>query len=207
METIFTGALVGYIQVDAPRLQLNLQSFQRNGGPKAKQERTPKADPNQQPWQEKVKQLPAFRLTSAVLTDGEIQLWGVQGQDETDVRIDRLNLYLDNVTNSTELAPTLMATAACNARVMATGSLELRAQELSSGTSSNIQPRFSNQKHRSDRSSDNYRKNVEVDVRRGTVDLYVDGGSCRMVRSRDMRNRFSIIWNWKRPSTPALSAK
>ena len=28
-----------------------------------------------------------------------------------------------------------------------------------------------------------------------------------MVRSRDMRNRFSIIWNWKRPSTPALSGK
>src|ERR1700674_4584162 len=70
----------------------------------------------------------AFRLTSAVLTDGEIQLLGVQGQDETHVRIDRLNLYLDNVTNSTELAPTLMAMATCNARMMATGSLELRAQ-------------------------------------------------------------------------------
>jgi hypothetical protein len=63
-----------------------------------------------------------------MLTDGEVHLRGVAGQSEADLRIDRLNLYLDNVTNSTELAPTLMATATCNARVMATGSLEMRAQ-------------------------------------------------------------------------------
>jgi hypothetical protein len=63
-----------------------------------------------------------------MLTDGEVHLPGVAGQSEADLRIDRLNLYLDNVTNSTELAPTLMATATCNARVMATGSLEMRAQ-------------------------------------------------------------------------------
>ena len=41
-----------------------------------------------------MQQLPAFVLTSAVLTDGEIQLLGVQGQDETHLRIDQLNLYL-----------------------------------------------------------------------------------------------------------------
>jgi hypothetical protein len=62
-KMIFTGALVGYVQVDAPRLQLNLQSFQRDGAPWANHDRNPKADPNQQPWQEIVKQLPAFRLT------------------------------------------------------------------------------------------------------------------------------------------------
>jgi hypothetical protein len=68
-------------------------------------------------------------VDSAVLTDGEIPLLGARGQDETHVRIDRLNRYLDNVTDSAKLAPTLMAMATCNARVMATGSLELRAQD------------------------------------------------------------------------------
>jgi hypothetical protein len=58
-KTILTGALVGYVRVDAPRLQLNLESFRQDGAPKTNPDCNPKAGPNQ-PWQEKVKQLPAF---------------------------------------------------------------------------------------------------------------------------------------------------
>ena len=176
-KTIFTGALVGYIQVDAPRLQLNFQSFLRNGGPKAKQERTSKTDPNQRPWQEKVKRSPAFRFTSAVLTNGEIQLLGVRGQDETDVRIDRLNLYLDNVTNSTELAPTSMAVATCTARVMATGSLELRAQGYPLAQAPTFKLDFQTRNIDLTEVRTIIEQNVEVDVRRGTVDLYVEAAA------------------------------
>jgi hypothetical protein len=60
---------------------------------------------------EKVEQLPAFRISSAVLTDGEVHVQGMSGQDGADIRIDHLNLYLDNLTNSTKLAPSLMAKA------------------------------------------------------------------------------------------------
>jgi uncharacterized protein DUF748 len=119
----------------------------------------------------------AFRLTSAVLTDGEIQLLGVQGQDETHVRIDRLNLYLDNVTNSTELAPTLMAMATCNARVMATGSLELRAQGYPLAQAPTFNLDFQTRNIVPTEVRTIIEKNVEVDVRRGTVDLYVEAAA------------------------------
>jgi hypothetical protein len=62
------------------------------------------------------------------LTDGEVRAKGVSGQNDADISIDHLNLYLDNVTNSTRLAPSLMAKAVCKARVMTNGSLELRAE-------------------------------------------------------------------------------
>ena len=81
----------------------------------------------QQPWQERVNQLPAFRLSSAVLADGEIHLRNIPGQDGADIRIDRLNLSVRNVTNSINVAPSLMATVSCKARVMSNGSLEFRA--------------------------------------------------------------------------------
>ena len=70
----------------------------------------------------------AFRLNSAVVTDGEVHLQGIAGQNNTEIRIDRLDLRLENVTNSTKLASTLMSKASCHARVMADGNLEFRAQ-------------------------------------------------------------------------------
>jgi len=73
------------------------------------------------------KKFPAFRISSAVLNDGEVRLEGVPGQGDTGIKVDRLNLSLDNITNSTKLASTLMAEASCKARVMADGKLELRA--------------------------------------------------------------------------------
>jgi hypothetical protein len=155
---------------------LNLESFRQDGAPKTNPDCNPKAGPNQ-PWQEKVKQLPAFRLTSAMLTDGEVHLQGVAGQSEADIRIDRLNLYLDNVTNSTELAPTLMATATCNARVMATGSLEMRAQgyPLAQVPTFNVDFQTSNIDLTEVRSI--IEKNIEIDVRRGIADLYVEAAA------------------------------
>ena len=52
----------------------------------------------------------------------------MSGQDGADIRIDHVKLYLDNVTNSTRLASSLMAKVACTARVMASGNLESRAE-------------------------------------------------------------------------------
>ena len=179
-KRIFAGALVGYIRLDSPRLLLDLESIRRktgDGATKPNPDRNSQADKNQQPWQEKVKQLPAFRLTSAVLTDGEVHLQGIAGQNGADIRIDRLNLYLDNVTNSTELAPTLLAKASCNARVMATGNLELQAQgyPLAQVPTFNVDFQTSNIDLTEIRTI--IEKNVEIDVRRGIVDLYVEAAA------------------------------
>jgi hypothetical protein len=69
----------------------------------------------------------AFRLNSAVVTERGVQLRGIAGQNNTEIRIDRLDLRLENVTNGTKLASTNVE-ASWHARVMADGNLEFRAQ-------------------------------------------------------------------------------
>jgi membrane protein len=172
---ILTGSLVGYVRVIAPRLQLNLESLRQHDAP-SDTDRNSKADPDQQQWQERVKQLPAFRLSSAVLMDGEVYLQGIPGQN-AEVRIDRLNVRLDNLTNSTKLGGTLTATAACTTRVMTTGSLELRAQGYPLAQKPTFDLDFQISKIDLTELRTIIEKNVEVDVRRGTVDLYVEAAA------------------------------
>jgi membrane protein len=176
-KRILTGALAVNVQIDALRLQLDLESFRQDGPLEANPGRTARPGQDQLPWQDKVKQFPAFRLTSAILTDGEVHLRGVKGQNGTDLRIDRLNLALENVTNSTRLAPTLMAAAACNARVMATGSLELRAQGYLLAPAPTFNFDFQTRNIDLTELRTIIEKNVEVEVRRGTVDLYVEAAA------------------------------
>jgi len=174
-KRISTGSLVGYVRVVAPRLQLNLESLRQHDAP-SDPDRNSKAGPDQQQWQERVKQQPAFRLSSAVLTDGEVYLQGIPGQN-AEVRIDRLNVRLDNLTNSTKLGGTLMATAACTTRVMTTGSLELRAQGYPLAQKPTFDLDFQIRKIDLTEPRTIIEKNVEVDVRRGTVDLYVEAAA------------------------------
>jgi membrane protein len=179
-KKILSGALVGYIRFDSPHLLLDLESIgrkARDGATRPSPDRNSAADKNQQPWQEKVKRLPAFRLTSATLTDGEVRLRGIAGQKCADLTVDRLNLYLDNLTNSTELAPTLMARVSCNARVLTNGNLELRAQgyPLAQVPCFNVDFQTSNIDLTEIRTI--IEKNTEIDVRRGIVDLYVEAAA------------------------------
>jgi membrane protein len=177
---LLSGALVGYIRLESPRLLLDLESIRSrtvDGATKPNPDRNSTANKDQQPWQEKVKNLPAFRLTSAVLHDGELRLRGIPGQNGADIRIDRLNLDLDNVTNSTKLAPSMMAKAHCNARVMASGNLELRAQAypLAQVPTFNVDFQTSNIDLTEVRTI--IEKNLEIAVRRGIVDLYVEAAA------------------------------
>jgi membrane protein len=129
-KKLLTGALVGFIRIDSPRLFLRLDTRQgksRSSETKLKPEQKHPVIQNQLSWQERVKQLPAFRLSSVVLTRGEFHLQGISGQNDVDIRTDRFDLSLENLTNSIKLSPTLMARATCNARVMANGTLALRA--------------------------------------------------------------------------------
>ena len=70
----------------------------------------------------------AFRISSAILTNGEVHLLGMPGQGARDIRIERLNLSLGNITNSLTVAPTLAATIAGTAQVMLNGNLALRVE-------------------------------------------------------------------------------
>jgi methenyltetrahydromethanopterin cyclohydrolase len=83
---------------------------------------------DQKSWQENIKRLPPFKVPLAVLSNGEIHLRVVPGEGRAEITIDRLNVRAENVTNSTDIAPTLMARVLADARILETGTFQLQAQ-------------------------------------------------------------------------------
>ena len=122
-------SLIAYLKVDSPRLLLDVQRLNqaRAHSKEAKASRKFEAE-GKPPWQAKVMSLPAFKISTAALIDGEVHLWGIPGRNGTHIKADRFNLSIDNITNNLALAPTLLAKAVCSARVMTNGSLMLRAE-------------------------------------------------------------------------------
>jgi membrane protein len=177
-EKIFGAALDGYVRLESPRLFLDFEGFggKVEGMTKAKPNDASKIAAQQQPWQEKIKELPAFRLSSAVLTDGEVHVQGLLGQS-ADVRIDCLNLCLENIANSTKIAPTLMAKVSCEARVMSNGKLQLRAEGYPLAALPTFNVDFETSNIDLTEVSALIEKNAQIEVRRGIVDLYVEAAA------------------------------
>ena len=83
-KALLTGALVGSLRIDAPRLLFNAANGIRrvndgNGRPEQQPEIAGR------PWQEKVMQRPRFKLSLALLTDGEIRVAGLPGEKGAEV--------------------------------------------------------------------------------------------------------------------------
>src|SRR3984893_14063368 len=175
-KALLTGALVGSLRIDTPRLLFNAaDGIRRANGGKGKPEQQP--EKAGRPWQEKVMQLPRFKLLLALLTDGEIRVADLPGEKGAEVSIDRLNLRAENITNSTDLAPTLMARLTTDARVLASGKFQLQAQ----GYPLAKVPTFN-----ADLSSSNIdlselrniiEKAIGIDVRSGVAGLYVEAAA------------------------------
>ena len=126
-KDLLRGALVATLSVKAPRVLVNANGFANahanHGKPKK-----PSLDNDEAPaWQEKVARLLRFKI-SVLLTDGAVSVVGIPGETAPEVAVDRLNLRIQDITNSTELAPTLMATLSAEARVLSSGTLRLLAQ-------------------------------------------------------------------------------
>ena len=123
-DLLLRRSLIAYLKVDSPRVILDVHrpkhASAQSGEVKTNRQLEARGKP---PWLAKVMSLPAFRISPAALIDGELHLLGIPGQNGTDIRIDRLNLSFDNITNSLTVAPTLMAKAACSARVMSAANL------------------------------------------------------------------------------------
>jgi hypothetical protein len=175
-KALLTGALVGSLRISAPRLLFNAaDGIRRANGSKGRPEQHP--EKAGRPWQDKVMQLPRFKLSSAVLTDGEIHVAGIPGEKGAEVSIDRLNLWAENITNSTDLAPTLLAKLTTDARVLASGKFQLQAQ----GYPLAKVPTFNADLSSSDIDLSKLRniieKAVSVDVRSGVAGLYVEAAA------------------------------
>jgi membrane protein len=174
-KKLLTGALVGSIHIDSPRLFLDADGIHRTDGAGASVPDHGQA--TQQPWQAVVKQLPRFKVSSAVLTNGEVHVLGVPGKTEVDPAIDRLNLRTENITNSLDLASTLMAKVSADARILATGTFQLQAQ----GYPLAEVPTFNADLSCSDVDLTELRsvieKAVEIDVRRGMLNFYLEAAA------------------------------
>jgi hypothetical protein len=128
-KALLTGALVGSLRIDAPRLLFNAaDGIRRGNGGKGKPEQQP--EKAGRPWQEKVMQLPRFKLSSALVTDGEIRVAGLPGEKGAEVSIEHLNLCAENITNSTDLAPTLMARLTTDAQCWPRASFSCRPKAI-----------------------------------------------------------------------------
>lgn len=175
---LLRSALVADIRVNSPRLMLDLNRANHAGVRSAEGKLNGNSQSDGQPtWQAKVKSAPAFKIIAAALTDGEIHLVGIQGQNGTDIRVDRLDLALDNITNSLAIAPTLMAKAVCSARIMATGKLYFRAEAYPLADQPTFNLDFQTENVDLTEVRNVIESNIEIDVRRGNLALYLEAAA------------------------------
>jgi hypothetical protein len=136
-KALVTGSLVASLHVDTPRLLCNTDGINFTNGNKGKRgigqddgndkPREPRGKAGQ-PWQEKLAQLLRFKVTSAILTDGEVRVAGLPGEKNTKLSVDRLNFHAENITNSIELADTMMASLSVDTCLLSSGKFHLQAQ-------------------------------------------------------------------------------
>jgi Virulence factor BrkB/Domain of Unknown Function (DUF748) len=174
-KSLLTGSLIASIRIDSPRLFLGVNGTHHPDDP-------PKPGPGSEKaahgtWQEKVKQLYAFRISSVVLTDGAVRVLGVPGEIGAVVAIDHLNLRAQNITNSGDIARTLMAKLSVDARVLATGKLQLKAEGYPLAEVPTFNADFTSSDIDLTQLQSVIEKATEIDVRREIVSLYLEAAA------------------------------
>jgi membrane protein len=171
-RSIGTRALLGYIWVDSPQLCLNVRAPTKKNVEPIRDQRPSPRFPNQRVWQEKVKNYPAFRLSSVRLTNGMVQFEGIAGQNGIGLQIDRLDCRVENLTNIP--VPVLTTKVSCSGRVMTSGSLQFRAagNPLAPAPAFKVEFESINIDLKEVRAV--IKRNIDIDVLSGTANLYVE---------------------------------
>ena len=102
-KDLLRGALVASLRVKAPRLLTNAAGMRGSRAGDRKQKTS--SDKAGTPWQEKMTQLPRFKIASVLLTDGAISVVGAPGEKDEEVAVDRLNLRAENITTAPTSLP------------------------------------------------------------------------------------------------------
>jgi membrane protein len=185
-KALLTGSLIASLHIDTPRLLFNTNGINFTNGNKGKRgigqddgndkprELCGKAG---QPWQEKLAQLPRFKVTSAILTDGEVRVAGLPGEKGTEIFVDRLNLHAENITNSIELADTMMASLSVDACLLSSGKFHLQAQGYPLAESLTFNADLSCSDVDLTELRGVIETAVEIDVRRGVLDFYLEAAA------------------------------
>jgi membrane protein len=179
-KSALSGRLVGEIEIDNPRLFLSLNGINHNGGhngAKKPEIQTHGEVLTQPSWQEKVANLYPFKLTEIRLLHGEVNINDIAGEHDSHLRLERLNLLGENITNNLDLSPSLMSKISCRGRVMSQGTLALNGEGhlLAQSPTFNVDFKTENIDLRELRSVINHF--LELQVRTGLMDLYVEAAA------------------------------
>jgi membrane protein len=173
-KALFTGTLMTSLRIDAPRLLVDANVTRRES---ENSKREPQHEIGSQLWQEKLAQLPRFKVASAILTDGEVRVVGIPGEKGAKVAVDRLNLLVENITNSTDLAPTFMARLSADARILSSGKFQLQAQGYPLSKVPTFNADLSSSEIDLSELRDIIKKAVDIDVRHGVAGLYAEAAA------------------------------
>ena len=110
---LIRGAVVGQIEFDRPTLNVY-------AGP-ARKEQTRAGDD----FISRVRQLLPLQINRFAVINGELHFRNYAAQPDVDIYLDRINLVARNLTNSTRIADTLVATVSADARAMKSGEVRL----------------------------------------------------------------------------------
>ena len=178
-KSALSGKLVGEIEIDNPRLFLSLDAVNHNGAhsPKKPEIQTHGEVLTQPSWQEKIARLYPFKLTEIRLLHGEVNITDIAGERDASLRLARLNVLGENITNTMELSPSLMSRISCRGRVMSQGSLALNGEGylLAQSPTFNVDFKTENIDLKELRSV--IKHFLELQVRNGLMDLYVEAAA------------------------------
>lgn len=107
------GAVVGQIEFDRPTLNLY-------AGP-ARKEQTAAGDD----FISRFRRLLPMQINRFAVVDGELHFRNYAAEPDVDIYLDRINLVARNLTNSTKISDTLVATVSGDARAMKSGDMRL----------------------------------------------------------------------------------
>jgi membrane protein len=186
-KSLLSGALVASLHIDAPRVLLHADEIHHAHGDDGNiQGQSPARDGDETnkpdyrsgaAWQQQLTQLPRFKVASVILSNGEIRVVGVPGENGGELSISGVNVRAENITNSIELAPTTMARLSADARILDSGKMQLQAQ----GYPLAAQPTFNVDLTSSDIDLRALRKiieaAIEINVLHGIAGLYVEAAA------------------------------
>jgi membrane protein len=184
-KTLLGGSLVASLEVDAPRLLLRAGEIQGSRGEGATTEQKSKRD-NESPtrlknagpaWQEKVMQLPHFKVASATVRDGEVRIAGLTGQNGTELSIQHLNIRAENIANSDRLKTNSMARVSADAGLPGSGTFQLQAQGYPLAKVPTFNADLSSRDIDLTALQELIESAVDVKVRRGFADLFVEAAA------------------------------
>jgi membrane protein len=183
-KRLLGGKIVGEIEIDSPRLFLNLAALNHCGVKQIENKtesaanNTHLAEEKRRPsWQEKVANLYPFKISQIRLQDGQIRIEDIAGVHDESLRLEELKVIGENITNTTDISPSLMSRISCNARVMSEGNLVLTGEGYPFAAAPTFNIDFKTERVDLRELRGVINRFLELDVRNGLMDLYVEAAA------------------------------